>query len=76
MVKMQEIKPGQIWEEVDPRYTPLRQIEVLEVVSVTGPKGIRIRSPSGRVVWASAERFSGKRGGYRLAADQPASELQ
>ncbi|WP_254684311.1 hypothetical protein [Providencia heimbachae] len=45
-------------------------------MSVTGPKGIRIRSPSGRVVWASAERFSGKRGGYRLAADQPASELQ
>lgn len=73
---MAEIKSGQIWEEVDPRYTPLRRIEVLEVVSVTGPKGVRIKSPSGRVVWASAERFNGKRGGYRLAADQPTSKPQ
>lgn len=73
---MPEIKSGQIWEEVDPRYTPLRRIEVLEVVSVTGPKGIRIKSHSGRTVWASAERFNGKRGGYRLASGQPGSELQ
>ncbi len=73
---MPEIKPGQIWEEVDPRYTLLRRIEVLELVSVTGPKGVRIKSPNGRVVWASAERFNGKRGGYRLAADQSGNELQ
>lgn len=62
---MEEIKIGQLWEEVDPRFS--RKVVVLDIVSLTQPKGVLImNAETQRKNWASAGRFNGKRGGYRL----------
>ena len=67
---MDEIKVGQIWEEVDPRFT--RQVVIMEVTSLTQPKGILIMNEvTKRKCWASASRINGKRGGYRLLGVTP-----
>ncbi len=72
---MEEIKIGQVWEEVDPRFT--RQVVIMEVTSLTQPKGIQImNAQTNRKSWASASRFNGKRGGYRLLGMAPEKELQ
>ncbi|MGJ4857020.1 hypothetical protein ACN6KF_003004 [Labrys sp. La1] len=66
---MTEIKIGQIWREVDPRYPNLPQKVVLgfengKVVLATA--GIFTRKTK-----AQPERFNGKRGGYQLIKDVP-----
>lgn len=69
---MQEIKVGQIWREVDPRFN--RYVQVIEVFD-TAVKSIKIANIDlltnalGRKNWASRERFNGKRGGYELHKD-------
>lgn len=63
-----KIKVGQIWEEVDPR--TVRKVRIEAVVSLDMPKGIQIRNvDKGSLTWASATRFNGRRGGYRLTED-------
>jgi len=65
-----EIKVGQEWEEVDPRFS--RRVKVLEVREGE-VKSVRIANigasyySTGR--WASKARFNGKRGGYKLVRD-------
>lgn len=71
---MVEIKTGQLWEEVDPRFS--RQVVVLEIVSLTQPKGVLIMNAQNqRKNWASASRFNGKRGGYRLLGLAPEFQM-
>jgi hypothetical protein len=80
-----QIKVGQIWREVDPRFD--RYVRVLEVTDAQ--RGIMVRtvyrtgtgaptSPHewlfanrSRASWCDRERFNGKRGGYELAEDVP-----
>lgn len=75
-----EIRIGQVWQEVDPRFThlPLRTVEhigpiykhkasrnrVIEVRDVTMRAGASQRISIGR-----SDRFNGKRGGYVLVKD-------
>ena len=63
---MSEIKVGQEWEEVDPRYS--RRVKVLEVREGE-VKSVRVANSTGRSTWASKARFNGKRGGYKLVRD-------
>lgn len=56
-----EIKKGQVWREVDPRYE--RKIEVVGFCEETGK--VIIQS-GGRITKARRDRFNGKRGGYEL----------
>ena len=69
---MQEIKVGQIWREVDPRFN--RYIQIVEV-SDAAVRPIKLATIDlatnalGRKNWASRERFNGKRGGYELHRD-------
>jgi DNA-binding IscR family transcriptional regulator len=69
---MQEIKVGQIWREVDPRFN--RYIQVVEIANST-VRPIKLATIDietnalGRKTWASRERFNGKRGGYELYKD-------
>jgi hypothetical protein len=66
---MHEIKKGQRWMEVDPRFR--RIVEVLEVRE-GDIKSVLIASVDpatnnvGRKNWASKSRFNGKRGNYAL----------
>ena len=68
----QEIKVGQIWREVDPRFN--RYVQVIEIASGS-VKSIKIATIDlatnmlCRSNWASRERFNGKRGGYELHRD-------
>lgn len=69
---MTEIKIGQYWQEVDPRFPdlPLKKVigfESGKVILVT--EGIFSRKTKAKV-----ERFNGKRGGYRLIRDVDQSE--
>lgn len=62
------IKVGQIWQVVDPRFE--RRVKIEDIRSLDMPKGILISNvDSGRKSWASAERFKGKRGGFKLVHD-------
>lgn len=62
---MEEIKIGQLWEKVDPRFS--RRIVVLDIVSLTQPKGVLImNAETQRKNRASAGRFNCKLEGYRL----------
>ena len=69
---MQEIKVGQIWREVDPRFN--RYVQVIEITNHS-IRPIKIATIDlatnalGRKNWASRERFNGKRGGYELHRD-------
>ena len=58
-----EIKVGQRWQDADPRMHH-RIVTILEV-RPGSVKNILIEY-AGRKTWASANRFNGKRGGYRL----------
>jgi hypothetical protein len=56
-----EIKIGQVWQEVDPRFTgPHKTVigfaEDGRVITTTGAKTTK----------SKRERFNGKRGGYKL----------
>lgn len=63
-------KPGQIWQEVDPRFERFIRVELLTedeifiqtVQKVDGEWKVKPRSKATRAV---EERFNGKRGGYR-----------
>lgn len=69
---MTEIKKGQRWKEVDPRFS--RVVEVLEVRE-GDIKSVLIASVDpftntvGRKNWASKSRFNGKRGNYALVTE-------
>jgi hypothetical protein len=69
---MKEIKVGQIWRKVDPRFN--RYVQILTVVD-SAVKSICVATIDletnalGRKNWASRERFNGKRGGYELHKD-------
>ena len=74
MSEAPEIKVGQIWQEVDPRF-PDRFIRVESVRDWGKGIGIRrvvksedmwVEAPRSRSANAKTERFNGKRGGYRL----------
>ena len=67
-------KVGQIWKEVDPRFT--RYIEILYVDEREQKATICLASRSGgnsgsRQTKAAFKRFNGKRGGYELFKDAP-----
>lgn len=80
-----QIKPGQIWREVDHRFS--RMARVLSVGK--GRRSIQIRTVNSagdgsaadphrwefarhsRPTWCDRERFNGKRGGYELFEDVP-----
>lgn len=69
-----EIRKGQIWKEVDPRFE--RRVIITDVVE--GRRGIQVQgvvpdfnygwkpAPRSRKAWCDRERFNGKRGGYEL----------
>lgn len=70
---MDEIKVGQIWKEVDPRFQRFVRIDGVG----HGRRGISIRTveqkdgrwaeaPRSRLSYCDAERFRGKRSGYAL----------
>ena len=65
-----EIKVGQEWEEIDPRYkTPTKKYIVAvhehsELVTISNVQ-------NGRTTIAMLKRFNGKRGGYRLVKEAP-----
>lgn len=68
-----EIKVGQQWREVDPRFT--RIVEILAVGTGT-IRPIKLRTILfggsefiGRATYANRERFNGKRGGYALVKE-------
>ena len=67
-----EIKVGQRWREVDPRFD--RIVEVIEIAHTTiRPIHIRTvmkdrKACAGKSYWASSKRFNGKRGGYELVS--------
>jgi hypothetical protein len=70
-----EVRIGQVWEEVDPRF--LRHVTVREIGSilVSNEPSIEIEGPTGKLTKARLSRFNGKRGGYRLVKDvAPESE--
>ena len=74
---MSELKVGQIWREVDPRFN--RYVEVLEIhkgeiKSILICNVDPMTNQRGRKTWASKGRFNGKRGGYELWRRAPASE--
>lgn len=73
----QEIRDGQIWREVDPRFERYvrimrvgkfarRSIEIRTVKIVDGQWQI---APHSRLTFCDLERFNGKRGGYELYED-------
>ncbi|RQR16171.1 hypothetical protein DF026_09885 [Burkholderia stagnalis] len=74
---LSELKVGQIWREVDPRFN--RHVEVMEIhkgeiKSVLICNIDPMTNQRGRKTWASKGRFNGKRGGYELWRRAPASE--
>lgn len=75
---MTEIKPGQIWREVDPRF--VRCLRVERMSGTADFRSVLIQTviktdagwepaPGSRKTWAMAERFRGGRGGYELVED-------
>jgi hypothetical protein len=57
-----EIKIGQRWKELDPRFDPLRVVTVLGFFPAT--ERVIIQGPTGAITKAKASRFHGKRNGY------------
>jgi hypothetical protein len=83
-----EVNIGQTWEEVDPRFT--RRVTVIAFDhfkswkpqnGINGGVGtmlvphVRIEG-GGRRTWARLDRFTGKRGGYRLVTDKAADRKE
>jgi hypothetical protein len=65
---MIEIKIGQEWQEVDPRYK--RVIEVVGFCDETNKVIVKTIVPcTGRLTKAMRERFNGKRGCYKLISE-------
>jgi len=75
-----EVKEGQIWREVDPRFA--RFVEVIGVrdefrgrpmsatiVTIVSENGMWVRPRRSREVDARLDRFNGKRGGYEFYSD-------
>ncbi len=68
-----EIRIGQIWREVDPRFE--RLVEIVEVTA-NAVRGIKIKTisvdgkPRKSSTWVSKGRFNGKRGGYELTQSE------
>lgn len=78
MSKLDTIRVGQIWIEVDPRFA--RHVRIETVDAAGGPTiGIQtvVRdgwgqwalAPRSRRTWADRSRFNGKRGNYALHED-------
>lgn len=67
-----EIKIGQIWQEVDPRFT--RYVLVVDADEENWyVRGCTIDgefTPRSRALRAMEERFNGKRGGYKYIGDK------
>lgn len=72
------IKTGQIWREVDPRFN--RFVRVVSVAMTRRGVGIRTvvpesgewkDAPNSRISYADHTRFNSKRGGYELR-EEPA----
>ena len=72
-----EIRVGQIWREVDPRFVRFARVVDFHTA---GRRAIQIRTvskigedwvptPHSRPSWCNRERFNGKRGGYKLYED-------
>ncbi len=67
-----EIKAGQIWKEVDPRFD--RKI----VITLAKDQDVKVRGcddqgnfkPRSREAWANKDRFNGKRGGYAYIGEK------
>lgn len=70
-----EVNIGQTWEEVDSRFT--RRVTVI-ALDHFGPALIpHVRLGGGmRRTWARLDRFTGKRGGYRLVTDKAADRKE
>jgi hypothetical protein len=73
-------KRGQIWREVDPRFT--RYAKVIDFARFKSGDRIQLRSvskspagwetvPHSRPTWCDLKRFNGRRGGYELHEDVP-----
>jgi hypothetical protein len=65
---MTQVKVGQVWEEVDPRFDPPRTVKVEAIDEVAGKAVIR-SNPLTSATRAKLSRFNGKRGGYKLVKD-------
>lgn len=72
-----EVQPapaiGQIWREVDPRFSRFVRVEALatdrrsvSVRTVMKENGYWKPAPRSRLGYADSERFCGKRGGYAI----------
>lgn len=62
-----EIKIGQKWQEVDPRF--IRKLVVVGFCEKTGKVVLKTTGLNGRKTKAMPERFNGKRGGYKLVTE-------
>lgn len=79
MSEQPQPKIGDIWREVDPRFT--RHVRVFDVQQ--GRRGIAVRTcvktegnwrpaPRSRLSWCDRERFNGKRCGYAFVESESA----
>lgn len=62
-----ELNVGQVWREVDPRFT--REVVVLEIAPKNGDVRTRNVAHGGRGRWSKLSRFHGKRGGYAFVKE-------
>lgn len=61
-----ELRAGQIWKEVDPRF--LREFEIVSFDTTS----VRLRGlATNRVTSAQLRRFNGKRSGYEFVREAP-----
>lgn len=65
---MPDIKIGQVWQEVDPRFENLPLRKVIGFAE-DGRIILDYISGDSRKTKAKPERFNGKRGGYKLIKD-------
>jgi len=70
-----KIEIGQKWQEVDPRFTRIATVidtgEVDVIVRTKYKRVAVVRLQVGnRRTWAQLSRFHGKRGGYKLFAEE------
>lgn len=79
---MKDIRVGQIWTEVDPRFARFVRVETVAGGTV-GSIGIRtvvardgrwVDGPKSRLSYANRERFNGKARNYALHLDVPAED--
>lgn len=80
MNDMPEVKVGQVWQEMDPRF--LRLVEVLKVLKADPKRpreptvqiktiGFQGKFVDRRPTWTTPKRFNGKHGGFVLYKDVP-----